>query len=94
FGFYPKSGGAYQAWVGNAKPTQMVRDTLQYYRIDPALRAEKIAQWNAPVWWPLWLLAGLALLGLYPAYRVIKRRESATALGSQVTTGLTESRRP
>ncbi|HEY9460512.1 MAG TPA: ABC transporter substrate-binding protein [Paralcaligenes sp.] len=93
FGFYPKSGGAYQSWVSNAKPTQMVRDTLQYYRIDPALRAKKIAQWNAPVWWPLWLLAVLALLGLYPAYRVIKRREGATALGSQVTV-LTHSRRP
>lgn len=93
FGFYPKSGGAYQAWVGNAKPTQMVRGTLQYYRIDPALRAEKIARWNAPVWWPLWLLAGLALLGLYPAYRVVRRRESATALDSQGF-GITESRRP
>lgn len=93
FGFYPKSGGAYQTWVGNAKPTQMVRDTLQYYRINPALRAEKIAQWNAPVWWPLWLLVGLALLGLVPAYRVIRRRESATALGSQGAE-VTESRRP
>src|SRR3546814_13363762 len=63
FGYFPKSGGAYQAWVGNAKPTQMVRNTLQYFRIDPALRAQKIKQWNAPVWWPLWLLAALLAVG-------------------------------
>src|SRR5690606_20718946 len=52
FGYFPKSGGAYQQWVGNAKPTQMVRNTLQYLKIDPALRAARIDQWNRPVWWP------------------------------------------
>lgn len=67
-------------WVHNAKPTQMVRNTLQYFRLDPALRVEKIKQWNPPVWWPLWLLLGLALLGAFPAYKVVKRRESATAI--------------
>ena len=30
FGYFPMSGGAYQQWVGNAKPTQMVRNILQY----------------------------------------------------------------
>jgi len=66
FGFTPYSGGAYQQWVHNAKPSQMVRDTLQYMRIDPALRVDKQAQWNQPVWWPLWLLVALvAGLGAY-----------------------------
>ena len=59
FGFYPKSGGAYQSWVGNAKPGQMVRNTLQYLRIDPHRRVQLTTRWNAPVWWPLGLLAGL-----------------------------------
>ncbi len=80
FGYFPKSGGAYQAWVGNAKPTQMVRNTLQYYRIDPQLRAAKIQEWNAPGWWPLWL-AGLALAaGAAAAWRAARRRDRATAL--------------
>jgi len=80
FGFYPKSGGAYQSWVANAKPTQMVRNALQYLRIDPSMRAERIESWNPPVWWPLWLLLAAALLGVYPAMRIIRRRERATAL--------------
>ncbi|WP_460873401.1 ABC transporter substrate-binding protein [Paralcaligenes ginsengisoli] len=80
FGFFPKSGGAYQAWVGNAKPTQMVRNTLQYYKIDPAARARKIQEWNPPVWWPMWLIIGLLALSVYPAWRVVRRRERATAL--------------
>lgn len=85
FGYFPKSGGAYQAWVHNAKPTQMVRNTLQYYRLDPAMRAEKIRQWNRPVWWPAWLLLALLLAGVYPAYRVIRRREALTALGGHAS---------
>lgn len=80
FGYYPKSGGAYQAWVGNAKPTQMVRDTLQYYRIDPAMRVSKIAQWNAPVWWPLWLLAGLLGVGGVLAWWAARQRDRAVAV--------------
>lgn len=80
FGYFPKSGGAYQEWVGNAKPTQMVRNTLQYYRIAPSLRVKKIKEWNQPVWWPLWLLAVLLVLGIYPAWRIVKQREQATAL--------------
>ena len=80
FGFYPYSGGAYQAWVGNAEPTQMVRNTLQFLKIDSARRAERIAQWNTPVWWPLWLLLVLLVLAIYPAWRVLQRRERATAL--------------
>jgi ABC-type transport system substrate-binding protein len=41
FGLFPKSGGAFQQWVGNAKPTQMVRNTLQYMKIDSDLRSKK-----------------------------------------------------
>ncbi|MFO7747847.1 MAG: ABC transporter substrate-binding protein, partial [Orrella sp.] len=80
FGYYPKSGGAYQQWVGNAKPTQMVRNTLQYVRIDPELRAKKIKQWNDPVWWPLIALAGGVLLLILPAWRTLKRQQRQTAI--------------
>lgn len=80
FGFYPKSGGAYQAWVSNAKPTQMVRNTLQYLRVDPGQRVAGVQKWNEPRWWPLWLLLAVLLIGVWPAWRVIQRRERATAL--------------
>lgn len=79
FGFFPKSGGAYQAWVNNAKPTQMVRNTSQYLRVDPEQRVNKVREWNVPRWWPLWLVVGLLLIGVWPAWRVIRRREQATA---------------
>ncbi len=81
FGYSPKSGGAYHHWVGNAKPTQMVRNTLQYLSIDPQARAQSVAAWNSPVWWPLPLLALLLGLALWPAWRALRRRERQTAFG-------------
>lgn len=79
FGYFPMSGGAYQQWVGNAKPTQMVRNALQYIRVDPVRRVEKVKEWNTPRWWPLWLVAlGIALV-VWPSYRALKRRERETA---------------
>lgn len=81
FGAFPKSGGAFQQWVGNAKPTQMVRNTLQYLKIDPALRAKKIAEWNPPVWWPLGLLVALLAVLVWPAWRMLRRQERLNAFG-------------
>jgi len=81
FGYNPYSGGAYHQWVGNAKPTQMVRDLLQYMRIDPALRTQRQAEWNAPVVWPMFLLALLLVLAIVPAWLAWRRSERATAGG-------------
>jgi len=75
FGFLPRSGGAYQSWVRNARATQMVRDVLPYLRLDASARAAKIHEWNQPVIWPIWLaLALLALVGGW-AWRAARRRE-------------------
>ena len=81
FGLFPKSGGAFQQWVGNAKPTQMVRNTLQYLKIDSVVRAKKIEQWNHPLWWPLILVAVLLGLIVWPAWRAIRRQDRRTAFG-------------
>jgi len=91
FGHFPKSGGAYQQWVGNAKPTQMVRNTLQYLRVDPVLRAEKIRQWNPPHWWPLWLLPWVLAAAIWPAWRTVRRRERQTALSTPAALDLNGS---
>ena len=80
FGYFPLSGGAYQQWVGNAKPTDMVRNTLQYMKIDPALRVERVREWNRPVWWPLALLALAGLLAVALAWRTLKRRDAQAPL--------------
>jgi ABC-type transport system substrate-binding protein len=99
FGAFPKSGGAFQQWVGNAKPTQMVRNTLQYMKIDPELRAKKIAEWNPPIWWPLGALIALLAAIVWPAWRVLRRQEHLNAFGEQVqhdqahTTPLQEMRK-
>ena len=77
FGYYPLSGGAWHGWVDNAKPTQMVRNTLQYYRINPEQRAAAVREWNKPLWWPLWLVAALALLGVGMIWRVARKRDHA-----------------
>jgi len=86
FGVFPKSAGAYQQWVGNAKPTQMVRNTLQYLSIDTSLRHQKISSWNQPIWWPL--IAILAFVGLlvWPAWRMLRQQQVRTALGDAAST--------
>lgn len=86
FGYFPMSGGAYQQWVGNAKPTQMVRNTVQYLKVDPALRVSKVKEWNVPRWWPLGLLVLVLVLAIWPSYVALKRRERQTAFGSDGAT--------
>ena len=79
FGFNPYAYGDNQAWIYNAKPAQMARDRLQYMRLDPVLRAQKLAEWNRPIWWPLWVLVAVAALVVTPAVIAWRRRERMTA---------------
>jgi hypothetical protein len=58
---------------------QLIRDMAKYYRVDPALRAAKQAEWNAPVRWPLALVAIGVLALLWAARRSVRQRETATA---------------
>jgi hypothetical protein len=63
WGYWPYVALAFQPWVHNGKPSILVRDLAKYYRIDPAMRVAKQAEWNHPVRWPLALIAlALALL--------------------------------
>ena len=85
FGYFPWGGMAFQQWVHNGKPSIMIRDMAQYYRLDPELRARKQAEWNRPVRWPLILLGIAALAALWAARRSYKLRETATARGTAVS---------
>jgi ABC-type transport system substrate-binding protein len=79
WGYWPYVALAFQPWAHNGKPSILVRDLAKYYRIDPAMRVAKQAEWNHPVRWPLVLIAlALALLvGL--AWRGYRVRQLATA---------------
>jgi ABC-type transport system substrate-binding protein len=80
FGYHPKSFSLHHAWYGNLKPNLMANNELKYQRIDPVLRAQKRAEWNRPVVWPLWLGAAALVLAMLPAWVSYRRRQRATAL--------------
>jgi ABC-type transport system substrate-binding protein len=84
WGYWPYVATANQAWVHNAKPGIMIRDMGRYYRLDTALRAQKQAEWNRPVWWPMVLLVALAAALFWLARRSFVARERATARPSVV----------
>ncbi len=84
-GYYPYAAGAYPNWLANGKPGMVIKDNLQYHRIDAALRERELKSWNRPIVWPLWLLLAAFVLALYPAWRGFKARERATALPACAT---------
>jgi oligopeptide transport system substrate-binding protein len=75
WGFYPKDLTLFHSWYHNAKPNAMVKDTLKYRRIDPKLRARLRRQWNHPVLWPVWLLLGVLVVFVTPAWLAYVRKE-------------------
>jgi ABC-type transport system substrate-binding protein len=80
FGYFPYASGAYHRWVQNGKPSIMVRDQAQYYRVDAVERVRSLREWNFPVYWPVIGLV-LTLIGMgWWAVRVFAAREQQTAL--------------
>jgi len=79
WGYHPKDYSLYHAWLANVKPNKMARNGLKFYRLDPALREARRAEWNGPVVWPLLLLLALLVLGTLPALRTWRARELARA---------------
>ena len=80
WGMHPKAYALHHAWYGNVKVNDMANNTLKYRRIDPALRARTVKDWNRPVLWPLAVIGGLLLASLVPAYLGYRRREKAVPL--------------
>jgi ABC-type transport system substrate-binding protein len=84
FGYFPWGGLAFQQWVYDGKPSILIRDMAKYYRVDPALRVEKQAEWNQPVWWPMVLLLLALLAVVWGARRGYRARQRATAAPTPV----------
>jgi ABC-type transport system substrate-binding protein len=79
WGYFPYASGAYHHWVHNGKPSIMVRDQAQYYRLDAADRSRSLSEWNRPVYWPIAaVFATLIGMGWW-AVRVFSARERQTA---------------
>ena len=79
WGFHPKDYGLTHTWLANVKPNQMARNGLKYYRLDPGERAERRAEWNRPVIWPLVLGGVLLVAACLPAVLGYLRRERSAA---------------
>jgi len=79
FGYISWGGLAFQQWVHNGKPSILIRDMAQYYRVDPALRVRMQAAWNRPIAWPMILPALVGALLIALAWRGWRAREQATA---------------
>jgi ABC-type transport system substrate-binding protein len=80
WGFFPKQFSLHHAWYKNSKPNLMANNGLKYKRIQPELRAQLQAQWNRPVRWPLYALAGLLLLVVLPAVLAYRRQQRQPAI--------------
>jgi hypothetical protein len=79
FGFYSKSFTLRHAWLYNRKSTDVVSNILKYQRLDPVLREKMRHEWNAPVVWPLLLVAAVLVAVILPAVIAYRRRERGTA---------------
>ena len=79
FGFHPKSYTLAHAWLQSRKPMGVGNNALKYQRIDVALRERQRAAWNAPVLWPLALIALLIAALVVPAVVAYRRRERGVA---------------
>ena len=79
FGYFPFASLAFAPWVHNGKPSIVIPDRIKYLRLDARQRAERVAEWNRPIWWPLVVLAAGAAAIVALAWRSWRRRENATA---------------
>ena len=79
FGFHPKSYTLAHAWVKSRKPMGVGNNALKYQRIDVAEREKRRQEWNAPVLWPLALMAMVLAAAIIPAVAAYRRRERVTA---------------
>ena len=79
YAFHPKSYTLAHSWVKSRKPRDVGTNILKYQRIDVVERQRLRDAWNAPVLWPLALLALVVAAAVAPALFAYRRRERGTA---------------
>ncbi len=60
-------------WLRNVKPFGMSYPMSKYMDVDARVRAERRAEWNKPVVWPAWVLAGVFVVAVVPGIRTFFR---------------------
>jgi ABC-type transport system substrate-binding protein len=80
-GYFPYVSAAHQRWVKNYKPAILIRDHGRYLRLDVADRMAAQAEWNRPVWWPLFAIGAGVLALVLLARAQFRRRERTNARG-------------
>ena len=80
WGLHPKAYSLHHGWYSNVKVNLMANNTLKYRRVDPDLRARRLAEWNRPVLWPVVAGGAAVLLSLVPAIAGYRRRQHRGAL--------------
>jgi len=78
FGVFPKEFVLTQSWYSPSKPNPLANNTLKYQQLDPELRYQLITHWNKPTYWPIAVLGGIILIGVFPVVIGYRRREHAT----------------
>jgi ABC-type transport system substrate-binding protein len=80
FTYHPVEFGLYHEWLQNGKPNDMANNELKYLRIDGELRAQRRAEWNKPVLFPVVAVVSLLIIGTIPAAVTIWKRERSSSL--------------
>lgn len=75
WGYHLQSYALKQSWITNLKPTDMVRNSLKYYRIDSALRTQLRNKWNRPLVWPIFAVLALIIILICPVILVYRYKE-------------------
>jgi ABC-type transport system substrate-binding protein len=64
--FHRESYALYHAWMRNVKPAGLSLPSAKYADVDPALRKRLREEWNRPVVWPAYAIAGLVVVLVVP----------------------------
>jgi ABC-type transport system substrate-binding protein len=74
--FHNESYTLNHAWLVNAKSMGISYPVYKYVDVKPRLRTEMRAAWNAPVRWPIYLLALVIAAAVWPAIQTYRRERS------------------
>lgn len=74
--FYPLTFILSHDWVSPTKPTDMIRNTLKYQKIDPDKRAAERLHWNKPFLWPIAILLTIFIIVLIPVVLSYHRQQN------------------